>query len=410
MHSPAPASPAVSLEIGFREFVTLIAGLMAMTALSIDTMLPALPAIGRSLDVAQPNDRQWVITAFMLGFGAAQIVHGPLSDRFGRKPVLLCGLLLGAVCNMVAAIAATFPLLLAARVAAGIATATSRVLVVSIVRDRFIGDAMARVMSLATIVFMVVPIMAPGLGQLILAVAPWRAIFHLLAVAAVLLFAWAWLRLPETLRPQHRLPLSLGRIGAGFRFVLTDRLAIGYTLGSTLLQGGLFGFLLSVPQIFESEFHAPQLFPPIFSVIAAAMAVSAFWNARIVTRYGARAVSHRAMMLYTLVALIHLAVAVAGWETIASFAILQAMLMSCFGLAGANFSAIAMEHMGRLAGTASSVQGFVQTIGGALIGAAIGGAYNGTTVPLYLGFSICGLMTIGAVASAERGRLFGARP
>lgn len=405
MHAPAPARP----ELGFREFVTLIAALMAMTALSIDTMLPALPAIGHSLHVAQANDRQWVITAFMLGFGAGQIVHGPLSDRFGRRPVLLTGLIFGVICNIVAAATTTFPLLLAARVAAGVATASGRVLAVSIVRDRFIGDAMARVMSLAAIVFMVVPIAAPNLGQLILLIAPWRWIFYILAIAGLLLFGWIALRLPETLRPQHRLPLSIARLGEGFRYVLTDRLALGYTAGSTLLQGCLFGFLLSVQQIFEMEFRAPNLFAPAFSVIAGTMAVAAFANLQIVTRYGARAVSHRAVIVFTSIAALHLAIALTGHETIVSFVLLQALMISCFGLAGANFSAIAMEHMGRLAGTASSVQGFVQTVGGTLIGAAIGAAFNGTTVPLYLGFTSCGVLTFAAVAIAERGRLFGRR-
>lgn len=404
MHAPPPS---LRPDIGFREFVALVAGLMAMTALSIDTMLPALPAIGESLGVANPNDRQWVISAFMFGFGAAQIVHGPLSDRFGRRPVLLASLAVGVACNLVAAIAATFPLLLAARAAAGVATASSRVLSVSIVRDRFVGDAMARVMSLITIVFMIVPIAAPNLGQLILWIAPWRWIFHVLAAAGLLLFLWAALRLPETLNPAHRLPLSWTRIAQGFRFVLTDRLALGYTAASTALQGGLFGFLLSVQQIFEVEFRATNLFAPVFSVMAGCMAIAAFANSQIVVRFGARAVSHRAVILYTLVAALHLAVALAGRETVLSFAVLQALMMSCFGLAGANFGAIAMEHMGRLAGTASSVQGMVQTIGGVAIGAVIGAAFNGTTVPLYAGFTVCGLAAILAVAIAERGRLFG---
>lgn len=386
--------------------MTLIAALMAMTALSIDVMLPALPAIGHSLGIANPNDRQWVISAFVLGFGAAQIIHGPLSDRFGRRPVLLISLVLCAICNLVAAVAATFPLLLLARAASGIAIASCRVLAISIVRDRFVGDAMARVMSLVTIVFMIVPIMAPNLGQLILLVAPWRWIFYVLTIASVLVFIWAAIRLPETLDPANRLSLSAGRVAQGFRFVLTDRLALGYTAGSTLLQGGLFGFILSVQQIFEVEFRAEHLFAPVFSLMAGTMAVAAFLNSRIVVRYGARAVSHRAMLGFTFFAFVHLGVALMGLETILTFAVLQALMMSCFGLAGANFGAIAMEHMGKLAGTASSVQGFLQTVGGAVIGVAIGASFDGTTVPLYTGFAVCGLATIAMVAIAERGRMF----
>jgi DHA1 family bicyclomycin/chloramphenicol resistance-like MFS transporter len=311
------------------------------------------------------------------------------------------------ICNLIAAVAATFPLLLAARVAAGVATASSRVLATSIVRDRFVGNAMARVMSLVTIVFMVVPIVAPNLGQLILWLAPWRWIFYVLTTAGLLTFLWASIRLPETLDPANRLPLSARRIVQGFRFVLTDRLALGYTIGSTALQGGLFGFLLSVQQIFESEFRAINLFAPVFSAMAGTMAVAAFLNSRIVMRFGARAVSHRALIGYTGFAVLHLVLALSGRETVLTFAVLQALMMSCFGLAGANFGAIAMEHMGRLAGTASSVQGLIQTIGGITIGATIGAAFNGSTVPLYIGFTLSGLTAIAAVAFAERGKLFG---
>jgi DHA1 family bicyclomycin/chloramphenicol resistance-like MFS transporter len=404
MHAPAPSPP---FRIGFREFVALVAALMAMTALSIDSMLPALPAIGHSLHVANPNDRQWVISSFMLGFGLAQIVHGPLSDRFGRRPVVMASLSLAALLNLVAAFAASFNLLLAARFACGLALAACRVLPVSIVRDRFAGDQMARVMSLVSIVFMIVPIAAPNIGQAIIAVAPWRWIFVLMGCAALLLLAWVAWRLPETLNPAHRLQLSLARIGEGFHYVLTDRLALGYAGASTLLQGGMFGFILSVQQVFEVEFRRPHLMAPTFSLMASAMIVASFTNSRIVTRYGARAVSHRALVGYTGIALLHLAVAASGLETLASFAVLQALMLACFGLAGANFNAIAMEHMGRIAGTASSVQGMIQTVGGVAIGAAIGAAFNGTTIPLYTGFALCGLLAFAALAFAERGRLFG---
>ena len=404
MHAPVPSLP---FRIGFREFVALVAALMAMTALSIDSMLPALPAIGHSLHVANPNDRQWVISSFMLGFGLAQIVHGPLSDRFGRRPVVIVSLSLAALLNLVAALAASFNLLLAARFACGLALAACRVLPVSIVRDRFAGDQMARVMSLVSIVFMIVPIAAPNIGQAIIAVAPWRWIFVLMGCAALLLLAWVAWRLPETLNPAHRLQLSLARIGEGFRYVLTDRLALGYAGASTLLQGGMFGFILSVQQVFEVEFRRPQLMAPTFSLMASAMIVASFTNSRIVTRYGARAVSHRALVGYIGIALLHLAVAASGLETLASFALLQALMLACFGLAGANFNAIAMEHMGRIAGTASSVQGMIQTVGGVAIGAAIGAAFNGTTIPLYTGFALCGLLAFAALAFAERGRLFG---
>jgi MFS transporter, DHA1 family, multidrug resistance protein len=256
-------------------------------------------------------------------------------------------------------------------------------------------------------VFMVVPIIAPNIGQLVLLVAPWRWIFGVLAGAGVILFVWAGLRLPETLDPANRLPLRFGRVAEAFRFVLTHRLALGYTLGSTLMQGGLMGFLLSVQQVLEVEFDAAYLFGLIFAAMAIPMAAASFLNSRIVTRIGTRAVSHRAILGYTSIAALHLAIAYAGYETLWSFVILQAAMMCCFSLAGANFSAIAMEDMGQIAGTASSVQGFIGSVFGTLIGVIIGQAFDGTTVPLYTGFALCGIGAIVAVLIAERGKLFG---
>lgn len=393
-------------DIGFGEFVAMMAALMAMIALSIDAMLPALPAIGDSLAVANHNDRQWVIAAFMLGFGAAQIVHGPLSDRYGRRPVLLTSLIVGAVLNVIAAFSASFELLIVARVACGMAVASSRVLVISIVRDRYVGRQMARVMSLTFIVFMAAPILAPAIGQIILLFAPWRWIFAMLAVAGVAVFVWALLRLPETLAPENRVPLTVSGLAKGWWFTLTDRSSLGYLFAMTMLQGALFGFINSVQQIFFDVFERPALLTPVFAAVAATMAVASYFNSRIVVRMGTRFISHWALLGFIGFAAIHFAIALADAETIWSFAVLQAAMMGCFGLATSNFGAMAMENMGGLAGTASSVQGFIVTILGALIGIGIGQAFDGTTVPLYSGFLVCGLVALGIVFWTERGKLF----
>lgn len=393
-------------QIGFGEFVSLIAALMAMIALSIDSMLPALPSIGASLGVASDNDRQWVIAAFMIGFGLAQVAHGPLSDRFGRRPVLLASLVAGGAFSLVAAFSASFELLIAARVACGMAVASSRVLAISIVRDRYSGRQMARVMSLAFIVFMAAPILAPAFGQIILLFAPWRWIFGMLALASVTLFIWAGLRLPETLAAENRLPLTPARLAQGWRTTLGDRMSLGYTLALALLQGALFGFINSVQQIFFDVFDHPALLTPVFAGVAATMAVASYFNSRLVVRLGTRLISHWALVGFIAFGALHLLIALGGHETVISFTLVQALMMGCFGLASANFGAMAMENMGGMAGTASSVQGFIGTLIGALIGIGIGQAFNGTTVPLYTGFVLCGLAALAVVAVTERGRLF----
>lgn len=401
--------PPTSLDrapIPFGEFVALAAALMALTALGIDSMLPALPAIGDSLGVGNPNDRQFVITSFLIGFAVAQLAHGPLSDRFGRRPILGVALLIAVVTNLLAAVAGSFELLLIARFMSGMAVAGARVVTVAMVRDCFAGRAMARVMSLVFVVFMAAPVLAPAFGQIVLLFAPWRWIFVGIATVAGLVLAWFWLRMPETLALDKRNSLDPAHILSGFREVTRDRMAMGYMLGATLLQGGLFGFINSIQQIMADIFVAPHLLSVVFACVASTMAVANFMNSRVVMRFGTRLISHSALTGLIVVAAIHLGVALADAESLPLFIVLQALLMGCFGLAASNFSAMAMENMGRIAGLASSFQGFVSTLGGALLGAAIGQAYDGTTVPLYGGFVAFGVVAFIIVAIAERGRMF----
>lgn len=392
--------------MGFRQFIALTAALMAINAVAIDSMLPALPVIAQSLGIESSNRQQWIVTAYLLGFGAAQIFYGTLADRYGRKPLLLIGLAIYAVTSLVAALSTSVETLLVARVLQGIGSAATRVLSVSVVRDCYAGSQMARVMSFAFIVFLAVPIVAPSLGQLIMLVGPWRWIFWVLALFALVVAAWTALKLPETLHPSDRTPISLDRVLAAYRVSLTNRVAAGYMLAMTVMLGGLFGFINSVQQVFGQVFSAPRLFPITFAGIAFFMALSSLLNARIVERLGTRRVSHLALLGYIACSILHVGVALAGFETIATFAVLQAGTMFCFGLVVSNFGALAMGPLGHIAGTASSIQGFVTTFGGALIGFLIGQCFDGTVVPMTLGFAVTGLATLLCVVVAERGRLF----
>ena len=407
--SAAPASPPAQparKEPGFVEFVCLIALMMALNALAIDSMLPALPHIGADLNVATDNDRQWVVTAYLLGFGGAQLFYGPLADRFGRKPVLLFGVGVYVVFSLLATLAPTFDKLILARIGQGLGSACTRVLAVSIVRDRYEGRTMARVMSFSFLVFLGVPILAPSLGQLIMLVGPWRWIFAGLGLIGVGLIVWASLRLPETLKPEDRLPIRVKRLTSAYRTALTDRTAVGYTLAMTAITGALFGFINSSQQIFSDVFDAEAAFPAVFALIAGGIAVASIVNARLVVRLGSRKISHTALIGFTAISAIHAAVAISGHESIWTFAVLQTLTMFCFGLIAGNFGAMAMETMGHIAGTAASIQGFVSTIFGSLLGFAVGQQFNGTTVPMVLGFTVFGLIALAWVLFAERGRLF----
>ncbi|MBB4155186.1 DHA1 family bicyclomycin/chloramphenicol resistance-like MFS transporter [Sphingomonas jinjuensis] len=404
---PETQAPAVAgAPIGFVEFVALVAALMSLTALGIDSMLPALPAIGEALNVDSDNHRQFVVTAFVVGFGAAHLIHGPLADRFGRRRVLLCSMAGYAVANAAAAMAGSFTLLLIARVVGGALIAATRVATVALVRDCFHGRAMAKVMSIAFMVFMLVPILAPSFGQGVLLFANWRGIFWAISVASLVVFTWFYLRMPETLKPEDALPLSVGRIVGGWEVTVRDRWSLGYTLASGMLLGALYGYLNSVQQIVSETFGHGSWLGGMFAATSFLMAIANLTNARLVMRLGTRLISHSALTLLILLSAVHLTLALAGIENLWTFLALQAVTMACFGLATSNFSAMAMENMGHIAGTASSVQGFVSVLLGSGIGVVIGQAFDGTTRPLEAGFLICGIISFVIVAITERGRLY----
>ena len=383
-----------------------MAALMAVNALSIDAMLPVLPQIGDALGITSENQQQWIVTSYLLGFGGAQLIYGPLADRFGRKPILLTGLGIYAVFTVVSIFASSLSVMILARALEGTGAAATRVLAITIIRDCYSGRRMARVMSLTFIVFLAAPVIAPSIGQAIAVVAPWHWIFVALAVFSVATAAWVGLRLPESLHSTDRRAISLNSITQAVRLVFTDRFAVGYMLASTAMLGALFGFINSAQQIFADALAAPELFTTIFALAAGCMALASFLNARIVERVGMRRVSHAALFGFIAFACGHALTTFLGLETVWIFAVLQAGLMFFFGLVGANFNSMAMEPLGAIAGTGSSVLGFFTTVGGALIGFYVGQQFDGTTLPLALGYISCSFIALLIVLITERGRLF----
>lgn len=276
----------------------------------------------------------------------------------------------------------------------GVAAGGTRVLVVAIVRDRFHGSAMAQIMSMVMIVFMLIPILAPTIGQGILAIGSWRHIFIALSLYGLALALWGGFRMPETLAIEDRRPLSVANIAAAVAQTLGTRASVGNTIAATLAFGGLFGFIGSIQQIVFDVFERPGLIGLVFACIAGPMAASSYANSRLVMRLGARRLLLVALTSFTFMALIHLAIVLAYGETLWLFVVLQALTTACFGLVGANAGALAMEPVGHIAGTASALQGLITTSGGALIGLLIGQLFDGTTVPLILGFVVCGVLAL----------------
>ena len=355
---------------------------------------------------ASAHDLPLVIVMFSGGFGAAQLIHGPLADRYGRRPVLVGSMILYVLMNLVCAMAGSLDLLLVSRVCAGIAIAATRVVTIALIRDCYSGRAMARVSSLAVMTFMIFPIIAPSIGQFILLMGSWRLIFNVIAGVSIVVALWFVARMPETLPVERRVPLEPALLIANWKRTLSDRLSVGYAAAVIGLQGALFGYITSIQPIVEKVFHQPQRLGLIFAACAVTMACGNLLNSRIVMWLGMRRISHGAMLVLIAAASASLLISHLGLENIWTFVALQAVTMACFGLAASNCSAMAMLNMGEIAGTASSLQGFVVTTFGAAIGGLIGMAFDGTTTPLHLGFLAAGVIALALAAIVERGRLF----
>lgn len=391
---------------GARETVALLAGLMALNAFAIDAMIPALPAIGADLGVAEENRRQLVVVAYMFGFGVGQLLWGPLADRFGRKPTLALGIGFYAAFATLCALAPSFELLVAGRMLQGASAAASRVLVVAMVRDLFSGEAMARVMSLVFMVFMLVPVLAPSVGQLILLAGPWEAIFLVLAGYGLVMLVWSFTRLPETLHPEYRRTLRFGELASAARLVLTERQSLGYTLAQTAIFAGLVAYIASIQQIVFDAFGEPEAIGLVFGAVAAPMALASWLNSRLVGRYGLRRVGHLGVAAFVILTLLHAAVASLLGQTLVEFVVLQSLVMASFAFTSSNLNTLAMEKMAPIAGMASSIQGVLGTVIAAVAGFAIGQSFDGTQLPFLWSFAACGAVAALLVIVTEPRRLF----
>lgn len=407
MHDSLSTPPAAvaATTLSSREFVVMMASLMALNALAIDSMLPALPQIAGVFGIVGGNDQQYVISLYFAGLGCGSLVHGPLADRFGRRAVVLACLGGYVLSALVAGLSGNWPMLLAMRFTHGLFGAAMGVAATAIVRDRTSGDQMARLMSMIFLIFMVVPIIAPTIGQTVLWVADWRWIFLLLAAMGALMALWVWKRLPETLDPGDVRQIHLASLSRTWWSVATHRQSVAYMLGSAIAIGANFGFLNSSQQIIGVGFGMPDIFPYAFASVAAGIALANFSNAQLVLRFGARRVSQSALMAFILCSGVQWIMAERG-ETLVAFLLIVGLNMSLIGFIGANFSSISMEPFGHVAGTASSFQNAARTLVSAGIGAAIGQRFDGTTLPLAQGYLVCGVVTLLIVLWGERGRLF----
>jgi DHA1 family bicyclomycin/chloramphenicol resistance-like MFS transporter len=390
---------------GFGEFVALMAMLTALVALSIDMVLPSLPAIGASLGVERANDNQWVLSLLFLGFGVGQLFYGPFSDAAGRKRAAFVGLTVFTAGCSLALLAQSFPMMLAGRLLQGIGVAGPRTMSIALVRDRFEGREMARVMSLVTAVFILVPIVAPALGQVVLDVFGWRAVFVVYLMMGLITSVWFGLRQEETLPPERRIPFSVPQLAAAARVAVTNRVTICYTIAAGFVFGAFLGYLTSAQQILQEQYALGARFTLYFSLLAVAIGGASLANARLVMRYGMRPLSH-----WSLWGIFGISVAFMGISAASSghppLVLLMTYLMASFfgiGLLFGNLTALAMQPLGAIAGTGSAVVGATSMLISLSLGTIIGQTYDGTVVPLVAGFAVLSLCSIGVARLAEPG-------
>jgi len=382
--------------LSFIEFVIILSMMMALTALSIDAMLPALPQIGSDLGIANPNDRQLIISLIFLGQAVGQLFFGPLSDKTGRKPAIYAGYALFIFGSLVSVFSLNFPMMLIGRTLQGVGVSAPRAVSLALVRDRYEGRLMARVMSFAMTVFILVPMIAPTMGQGILLFAGWRSIFGGFILFALVTILWFGIRMPETLALENRVPFSLKRILNSFREILTIRPAIGYTLAAGILNGVFLGYLNSSQQIFQEQYALGELFPLFFATISLSLGTASFLNARLVMRYGMNKLVRISLSAVFVLAVIFLGVsiALAGHPPLWSLMAYLMLSFFCTGILFGNINAMAMQPLGHMAGMGAAVVGSLSTLISMLLGMLIGQSYNGTVLPLVIGMTVLSGITV----------------
>ncbi|MCC9620268.1 multidrug effflux MFS transporter [Thalassospira sp. MA62] len=394
---------------GFVEFVCLMAITIGLVALSIDNLLPAFGPISQDYGIEDGNRMQLLVYVFMTAFALMQIVYGPLADSFGRKKILMLGLFVYSVGTIMAIFADSYDHLLIARFVQGLGAAAPRVLAIAITRDCFEGREMARVMSFVMMIFIVVPVFAPASGSLILALADWHMIFVSTLALAIILVCWYTLRMPETLHPEYRHKLSLRRIGRDIKTTVTTRQTLGYATAMGLMFACLMAYIGSAQQIFETEVYGlGAWFPLVFGMIAACMSVSSFINARLVRKIGMHKLSQGGLLVMIASCIVNLTVATIydGVPPLPVFAACLTVTLFCFSLTMPNFNSLAMEPVGPIAGTASSMIGVYSTLIGVIAGGIIGQNFNGTVIPLITGYLSLAVLAMVVIGIVERGRYF----
>jgi len=377
------------------EFIALMASLMSVVALSIDALLPALANIGISINSLNPTDNQLLITMIFLGLGIGQLFFGPLSDSIGRKPVVYIGFILFTVASLVCIWAPNLEWMVVGRIFQGIGLSAPRTMSISIIRDSFKGDYMARIMSFVTAFFILVPVIAPMIGKAIMDSFGWRAIFYSQLVFCILISFWFYKRQAETLKPEYKVNFSLKRFADGFLEFIKYKETVAFTLVSGLVTGAFLVYLSASQQVFEDQYGLTEEFPYIFAGLAISIGFATFLNGTLVLRFGMRRLSFMALCAFCGIALLYVFLfwGMANPSVPVSILFLSTQFF-CLGFLWGNFRSIAMEPIGHIAGIGAAINGFFSTVLAVPIADFIGGFIADTMWPMFLGLAICGLLAL----------------
>lgn len=387
---------ALSKKMNFAEFIILMAIMMSLTALSIDAMLPALSIIGDDLGVQDPNKNQLMISALFLGLAFGQLIYGPISDSTGRKWPLYGGLTIFILGSLISVFATNLTMMIVGRSIQGFGLASPRTVSLAMIRDQFKGREMAKVMSFVMMIFVLVPTVAPGVGQLILLLANWKAIFIFIMGMALLILLWFGNRMHETLGETDRIPFSFQRIKKSLLEIFSNKIAVGYTITAGLVSSAFIGFLNSAQQIFQDQYNLGDKFPIYFGILAISIGFASFFNSRMVMRYGSQVMVKTAISALVLIALLF-AMLVPNLGTTMPLWLTMVYLIStlfCIGILFGNLNSMAMEPLGHIAGIGSAMVGSISTFVAVAIGTVIGLRYDGTILPIIYGFAGSGGLSL----------------
>ena len=378
------------------EFVVLMAALMSIVALSIDALLPALPMIGGYLSVTNPSENPKLITSIFLGLGFGQLIFGPLSDSFGRKPIVYAGFILFIIASIICVTTKNFEMMLFGRVLQGVGLACPRTMSIAMIRDSYEGDYMAKIISIVVMMFILVPVVAPTLGQFLMNHYNWQFIFTFNLIFGVLVVLWFWIRQPETLKDNYKIPYRLSIFKTGTVQFFRIRAAVIYTLLSGFITGSFMVYLSTSQQIFEKQYGLAKEFPLIFASLAIAVGLATFFNSQLVVKYGMKRIVHLAMWSFITTSLVF--ILIFNSENNPSVEILITFFSIQFftiGFLFGNLLALAMEPMGHIAGIGSALNGFISTVMAVSIANFIGKYVIDSVTPLFVGFLVCGVISMG---------------